>query len=96
MRQCRLFRFNFNGDLSKRSKPMTKNEKQMEKTNDPNHKTPYSHPQLVVYGDIQEITLARREGEASDNPAPGSNLTMTGFSQGTPKPTDPKKSASQG
>ena len=75
---------------------MTKNEKQMEKTNDPNHKTPYSHPQLVVYGDIQEITLARREGEARDNAGRETQINMTGFSQGTPKPTDPKKSASQG
>ena len=66
---------------------MTEYEKQMENTDDPNHRAPYSHPQLVVYGDIREITLARERGEERDNPGPGSNYNMTGFSQSTPKPS---------
>jgi hypothetical protein len=67
---------------------MTENEKQIEKnTNDPNPKMTYSRPQLVVYGDIQEITLARREGEAMDNAGRDSNINMTGFSDPKPKPS---------
>jgi hypothetical protein len=67
---------------------MTENKKQIEKnTEDPNHKTPYNSPQLVVYGDIWEITLARREGKDKDNPGPGQEFNMTGFSGPSPSPT---------
>jgi hypothetical protein len=62
---------------------MTENEKKIEKkTDDPNPKTPYTRPQLVVYGDIRDITLTKQKGGAPDNP--GQDRTMTGF-EGTPK-----------
>jgi hypothetical protein len=57
---------------------MTEHENRIEKnTDDPNLKRPYSRPQLVVYGDIREITLTKQKGRAPDNP--GQDRTMTGF-----------------
>ena len=71
---------------------MTENEKQIEKTDDLNLKTPYSRPQLVVYGDIKEITLARSAmAKRVIMQGAGSNLNMTGFSAPNPDP-DPQGS----
>jgi hypothetical protein len=62
---------------------MSENEKQVENnTDDPNLKRPYSRPQLVVYGDIRDITLTKQKGGAPDNP--GQERTMTGFESPTP------------
>lgn len=57
---------------------MTKNEKQIE-----NPKTPYSRPQLIVYGDIREITLTNKEGKAPDKP--GQQQYRTGYVRPTPR-----------
>jgi hypothetical protein len=63
---------------------MTEHEEQTDKnTDDPNLKRPYSRPQLVVYGDIREITLTKQKGRAPDNP--GQDMTMTGFDSPTPR-----------
>jgi hypothetical protein len=57
---------------------MTENENQTEKNIDnPDLKRTYSRPQLVVYGDIREITLTKQKGGAPDNP--GQERTMTGI-----------------
>lgn len=57
---------------------MIEHEKQIEKnTDDPNLKRPYSRPQLVVYGDIREITLTKQKNGAPDNP--GKEVNMTGI-----------------
>ena len=65
---------------------MTENEKQIEmNTDDPNPKTPYSAPQLVVHGDIWEITLTKKQGQKIDKP--GQETLRTGFSQPSPSPT---------
>ena len=57
---------------------MTEHEKQIEKnTDDPNPKRPYSRPQLVVYGDIREITLTKQTNRGPDNP--GQEMNMTGI-----------------
>jgi hypothetical protein len=70
---------------------MTENEMQIEKTDDPNPKTPYSHPQLVVYGDIQEITLSTLiDATDRDNAGPGTNRNKTRIPNSTPRPDDPK------
>ena len=70
---------------------MTENEMQIEKADYPNHKSPYTHPQLTVYGDIWEITLAKREGKDKDNAGPQQEFNMTGFSGPSPTPTrDPQ------
>ena len=60
---------------------MTEHEKQIEKnTDEPNLKRPYTRPQLVVYGDIRDITLTKQTDKAPDNP--GQEVNMTGV----PKP----------
>jgi hypothetical protein len=72
---------------------MTENEKHIENnTEDPKPKTSYNSPQLVVYGDIREITLASKLGEAMDNAKPGQNLNMTNF---PPRPTPSPKTTPQ-
>jgi hypothetical protein len=71
---------------------MTENEMQIEKTDDPNPKTPYSRPQLVIYGDIQEITLSTLiDAVDRDNAGPGTNRNKTRIPNPTPKPS-PKPS----
>lgn len=67
---------------------MTENEKQVEKKTDkPNLKTPYSRPQLVIYGDIQEITLgSKNEGSRDNAGSSASNYNKTGYPSPTPKP----------
>ena len=57
---------------------MTENEMPVGmKTDLSNPKIPYSRPQLVVYGDIREITLTKQTSKRSDNP--GQENNMTGF-----------------
>jgi hypothetical protein len=55
---------------------MIKKEKQMgseiEKSND---KAPYHSPQLVIYGDIRDITQTAQKAPSADNPGMENNMT---------------------
>ena len=56
---------------------MTEKEKDLvTKSGELDKKTPYRSPQLVVYGDIREITLTTQKAGAADNP--GKDMNMTG------------------
>ena len=45
---------------------------EIDKTND---KAPYRSPQLVIYGDIREITQLSQKAPMSDNPGNENNMT---------------------
>jgi hypothetical protein len=56
---------------------MTELENELEKKpGDIEEKAPYHSPKMVVYGNIQEVTLTAQKAMNSDNP--GMDMNMTG------------------
>jgi len=56
---------------------MVENGKQVVKIDGFDSKETYRRPQLVVYGDVREITLTKQAAKTTDNP--GKEVNMTGF-----------------
>ena len=56
---------------------MVENGKQVVKIDGCDSREPYRRPQLVVYGDVREITLTKQAAKTTDNP--GQEVNMTGF-----------------
>jgi hypothetical protein len=55
---------------------MTEKEKDvLTKPGELDKKAPYRSPQLVVYGDIREITLTTQRAGSADNPGQDMNMT---------------------